>query len=101
MCVWPNVYGGKINVDIGADRCYNDCRFGQLRSLGRPTGHNTGDREMKFYSTQEILDQRASEVECAPDDVIEVIQDGQWVLLDRRTGRTYTREQYIQMCLEG
>ena len=51
---------------------------------------------MKFHSTQEILDQRASEVECAPDDVIEVIQDGQWVLLDRRTGRTYTNESVVK-----
>ena len=51
------------------------------------------------YSSMEMSDQRVSEIENAWDDVIEVIQDGQWVLLDRRTGRTYTREQYIQMCV--
>jgi len=46
------------------------------------------------------VDQRVSEVEKACDDLIEIIQEGQWVLLDRRTGRTYTREQYIQMCAD-
>jgi len=41
----------------------------------------------------------SSEIEKACDDVIEIIQEGQWVLLDRRTGKIYTRDEYIKMCV--